>query len=84
MPKKKNYQKLDYFKRELDDNAFDFLGVTIMSTSNDIKKAYCTLALKWHPDKCPPNTDQSHYTDKFQKLFNFYEEINTDEKKRNI
>ena len=38
MLKKKNYQKLDYFKRELDDNAFDFLGVTIMSTSNYIKK----------------------------------------------
>ena len=84
MPKKKKYKKLDYFKREIDDNAFEFLGVNNMSTSNDIKKAYRKLALIWHPDKCPPDSDQSIYTDKFQKLFNFYEEINTDEKKEYI
>ena len=28
-----------------------------------------------------PNTDQSIYTDKFQILYNFFEEINTDGKK---
>jgi hypothetical protein len=33
---------------------YDVLGVSRAATASEIKRAYRTLALRWHPDKHPP------------------------------
>lgn len=50
---------------------YDILGVNHESTSDDIKKAYRSLALIWHPDK--NNTEEAHC--KFQSILKAYETL---------
>ena len=38
---------------------YEVLGLTKNSTSEDIKKAFKKLAIKWHPDKNPSNKDEA-------------------------
>jgi molecular chaperone DnaJ len=55
-------------------NPFEILGVSENATQQEIKKAYRTLALKYHPDKSGGDED------KFREIQSAYELINTEQK----
>lgn len=57
------------------------LEVTRNASTEDIKKAYRKLALKWHPDKNPDNSEEA--TKRFKELSEAYEVL-SDEKKRRV
>lgn len=60
---------------------YETLGVSQSSSSDEIKKAYRKLALKWHPDKNPDNKEAAEK--KFKEIAEAYE-ILSDENKRVI
>ena len=62
-------QKRDYY---------EVLGVSKNATESEIKKSYRKLALKYHPDK---NPDDSEAEDKFKEAAEAYE-ILSDQDKR--
>ena len=53
-------------------NFFEILGVSNDATTEEIKKAYRKLSLKYHPDKNPGNQE---YLEKFQKINEAYETL---------
>lgn len=57
------------------------LGVTRTATDTEIKKAYRKLALKWHPDKNPDNSDEANR--RFKEISEAYEVL-SDERKRRV
>jgi len=57
------------------------LEVTRNASTEDIKKAYRKLALKWHPDKNPDTLEEA--TKKFKEISEAYEVL-SDEKKRKV
>ncbi|KAB0795162.1 hypothetical protein PPYR_12001 [Photinus pyralis] len=63
---------VDYYK---------VLDVPRGASTADIKKAYRKLALKWHPDKNPNNSEDA--TKKFKEISEAYEVL-SDESKRKI
>ncbi|XP_063233106.1 dnaJ homolog subfamily B member 6 isoform X2 [Bacillus rossius redtenbacheri] len=63
---------VDYYK---------VLEISRASSNTEIKKAYRKLALKWHPDKNPDNSDEANK--KFKEISEAYEVL-SDEKKRRI
>jgi DnaJ family protein A protein 2 len=62
------------------DDFYEVLGVTKTSNEDDIKKAYKTLAKKYHPDK---NLGDEAAAEKFKQISNAYE-ILSDPKKKQI
>ena len=60
------------------EDYYQVLGVDKKASSDEIKKAYRKLALKWHPDKNPNNKSAE---DKFKKLSEAYAVL-SDAKKR--
>jgi len=50
---------------------YDVLKVPKTANTDDIKRAYRKLALKWHPDKNPEKQDEA--TKKFKEISEAYE-----------
>lgn len=59
-------------------NFYDVLGVTKESSESDIKKAYRTLSLKYHPDRNPDEGSKA----KFQEINSAYEVLSDASRKR--
>lgn len=62
-------------------NYYDVLEVKKTATTDDIRKAYKKLALRWHPDKNPNNLDEANR--KFKEICQAYEILSDDKKRRN-
>jgi len=62
------------------ESFYEVLGVTKIASSEEIKKAYKKLALKWHPDRNPEN--QTEATEKFKLIAEAYEILSDPVKRR--
>lgn len=61
------------------DNFYNVLGIKDTSTKEEIKKAYRSLQMKYHPDRNPGNTDTINMT---QKINEAYEVLGDEQKKQ--
>ena len=61
------------------DNFYNVLGIKDTSTKDEIKKAYRSLQMKYHPDRNPGNSDTINMT---QKINEAYEVLGDDHKKQ--
>ncbi|MBW2038181.1 MAG: J domain-containing protein [Deltaproteobacteria bacterium] len=59
---------------------YQILGVSKDSTSDDIRKAFRQLALRYHPDHNPENSKDAE--EKFKEINEAYEVLGDDQKKR--
>ena len=62
------------------DDYYSILGVDKGASSDDIKKAYRKLAIKYHPDKNPGDKSAE---DKFKQINEAYSVLSDSEKRRN-
>ena len=60
---------------------YEILGINKSSSSEDIKKAYRKVAIKYHPDKNPDNKEDE---EKFKEAAEAYEVLSNPEKKTKI
>jgi DnaJ-class molecular chaperone len=60
------------------ENYYNILGVNENSTKDEIKRAYRSLQMKYHPDKNPGNREAINMT---QKINEAYETLSDNEKK---
>ena len=56
------------------------LGCDKKATADELKKAYRKLALKWHPDRCPPDKKDAAQK-KFQEVGEAFEVLSDPEKR---
>lgn len=61
-------------------NYYDILGVPKTATADEIKKAYRTLAFKYHPDRNPGNAEAE---EKFKQITAAYDVLGDESKRRN-
>lgn len=54
------------------NNYYKILGIQPSATLSEIKKAYKTLAVKWHPDKHPPEEKQEAES-RFKEILEAYQ-----------
>lgn len=66
--------------RLVNQNYYEILEVTQQSTQEEIKKSFRRLALKWHPDKNPENSEIA--SKKFQKIYEAYSVLSDIEKRK--
>jgi curved DNA-binding protein CbpA len=62
-----------------DINYYDILQVQKNSSDVDIKKSYRKLAMKWHPDKNPENSEEA--AKRFQEIGEAYDVLSDLEKR---
>lgn len=63
-------------------NYYEILGLSRHASEGEVKKAYKRLALKWHPDKNPNDSERAR--DIFQKISEAYEVLSDPVKRRNF
>lgn len=63
----------------MSDNFYNILGVNEKASSEEIKKAYRGLQMKWHPDKNPGSQEAINMT---QKLNEAYETLGDEHKRQ--
>lgn len=61
-------------------NYYDILGVNPNATSEEIKKSFRNLALKYHPDK---NRNSEESKQKFMKIVEAYEVLYNEQSRKN-
>ncbi|MCH7850260.1 MAG: molecular chaperone DnaJ [Nanoarchaeota archaeon] len=59
---------------------YDLLGVSKSSTKEELKKAYKSLAIKYHPDKSPAEKKEE-YEEKFKEISQAYSILSDPEKR---
>jgi DnaJ-class molecular chaperone len=64
------------------NNYYDILGIAFDAKSDEIKEAFRKLAIEYHPDKNLNNPDYD--SEKFYKVYEAYETLNDEEKRRKI
>ena len=60
---------------------YDILGLQRGASKDEVKKAYRKLAMKYHPDRNPGNTEAEA---KFKEASEAAEVLTNDEKKRSL
>ncbi|KAL4244778.1 DnaJ domain-containing protein [Abortiporus biennis] len=65
-------RKIGTDERPLETGYYELLGVPVDATSDDIKKAYRRLAIKFHPDK---NRDDPHAEERFKEIAIAYQTL---------
>ncbi len=60
---------------------YEILGVSRDATEEEIKKAYLKLAMKYHPDKAPPDK-KKEYEEKFKEINEAYEVLSDPQKRK--
>jgi DnaJ-class molecular chaperone len=63
----------------MSENYYKTLGVDEKASKEEIKKAFRTLSMKWHPDKNLSNKEES--VSMFQKINEAYETLGNEEKR---
>ena len=63
----------------MSENYYNILGVSDNSTKEEIKKAYRSLQMKWHPDKNPGSQESINMT---QQINQAYETLGDEQKKQ--
>ena len=58
---------------------YDVLGVSKSANKDELKKAYRKLAMKYHPDR---NPDDSQAAENFKELSEAYEILSDDQKRQ--
>ena len=58
---------------------YDVLGVSKSASKDELKKSYRKLAMKYHPDR---NPDDSEASEKFKELSEAYEILSDDQKRQ--
>ena len=59
---------------------YEILGINKNATSDEIRKAYKKLAIKWHPDKNPNNKEEAEA--KFKEISEAYSVLSDPQKKK--
>ncbi|KAI9439408.1 DnaJ-domain-containing protein [Russula earlei] len=71
-PPPRKGRKIGTQERPLETGYYDLLGVPVDATTDDIKKAYRRLAIKYHPDK---NRDDPNAEERFKSIAIAYQTL---------